>query len=460
MNARRVAWQILRDIDENNAYANLVTPAALREARLSRSDAGFVTELVYGTLRMRGLYDAVISAASGRSVTDIDPAVLDVLRLGAHQWLELNTPAHAAVSETVNLARSAHLARTAGFVNAVMRRITEQKRTDWLDRVSAGVMSESDRLAVRYSHPRWVVDELAEALSARGHGTDIEELLTADNTPATVSLVDLAAARAPTLPEGDVHPESWGDQVEPDERTPFSLALESGDPGVIVKKSRGLVRVQDVGSQLAALVLWDAREATADETWLDVCAGPGGKAALLSALAERSGAHVVANEMSEHRANLVRQAVLPFADTTVSVSDGRAYSSSEQRFDRVLVDAPCSGLGALRRRPEARWRRTPEDVTDLVVLQEQLLTAACHVVAPGGLLAYVTCTPSVSETTGVLDTVMKGRSDFVPVLVAPIIRRITGGVISPSDDHDFVQLWPHLDATDAMFISLFARSAK
>ena len=460
MNARHVAWNILRDVDENDAYANLVTPAALRQARLSRSDAGFVTELVYGTLRMRGLYDAVIAAAAGRDTTDIEPAVLDVLRMGAHQWLELHTPAHAAVSETVNLARSAHLARTAGFVNAVMRRITERERDEWLDIVSHGAQNEGDRLAVRYSHPRWVVDELAEALTARGHGADIEDLLTADNTPAMVSLVDLAAARTSTSGGADVRPESWGDEIEPDVRSPFSLTLTSGDPGVIVKKSRGLVRVQDVGSQLAALALWDAREVLSNEAWLDVCAGPGGKAALLAALAERSGAHLVANEMSEHRAELVRQALAPFANSSVSVSDGRAYAVSPEKFDRVLVDAPCSGLGALRRRPEARWRRTPEDVIELVALQEQLLAAACHVVAPGGLLAYVTCTPSVSETTGVLDAVMSDRNDFTPVPVAPIIRRVTRGVISPSDSDNCVQLWPHLDGTDAMFISLFVRSAK
>ena len=136
MNARRVAWDVLRDVHENDAYANLVTPAALREARLSRSDSGFVTELVYGTLRMQGLYDAVIAAAAGRDVVQIDEDVLDVLRLGAHQWLHLHTPAHAAVSETVNLAKSVRLGRSAGFVNAVMRRITERGIAEWIDRVA------------------------------------------------------------------------------------------------------------------------------------------------------------------------------------------------------------------------------------------------------------------------------------------------------------------------------------
>jgi 16S rRNA (cytosine967-C5)-methyltransferase len=164
--------------------------------------------------------------------------------------------------------------------------------------------------------------------------------------------------------------------------------------------------------------------------------------------------------MSEHRAKLVRQAVAPFSNVSVTVKDGRSYLASKSRFDRVLVDAPCSGLGALRRRPEARWRRTPEDVRELVHLQKQLLEAACHVVAPGGLVAYVTCTPSVAETTEVLNSVMTDRGDFAPVSVAPVIHAVTDGAVSVDDNRSHVQLWPHLNGTDAMFISIFQRSAK
>lgn len=457
MNARRVAWGVLRDVHEDDAYANLVTPMALREARLSRSDAGFVTELVYGTLRMQGLYDAVIAAAAGRDVREIDEDVLDVLRLGAHQWLHLHTPAHAAVSETVNLAKAVKLGRSAGFVNAVMRRITERESVDWIERVAPPTLVTSERLAVTYSHPPWIVDDLTLALEARGRAGEIEALLGANNTAATVSLIDLRLAREAAKPEPTLA--AAGDDIERDERTPFSLNLVSGDPGGIVRESGGQIRVQDVGSQLAALALWSARDAQPGEKWLDVCAGPGGKAALLAALAERSGAHLVANELSEHRAKLVSQAVAPFVDVSVTVGDGRSYLASSERYDRVLVDAPCSGLGALRRRPEARWRRTPADVIDLVRLQEELLSAACHVVAPGGLLAYVTCTPSVEETTGILSSVMTGRSDFVPVAVGPIIRSVTNGEMELSEDEPYVQLWPHVNNTDAMFISIFERLA-
>jgi 16S rRNA (cytosine967-C5)-methyltransferase len=457
VNARRVAWGVLRDVHENDAYANLVTPTALREARLSRSDAGFVTELVYGTLRMQGLYDEVIAAAAGRAVAEIDEDVLDVLRLGAHQWLHLHTPAHAAVSETVNLAKSVQLGRSAGFVNAVMRRITERESAQWIAKVAPSTLATNKRLSVTYSHPLWIVDDLVRALEARGRAGEIEALLSADNVAASVSLVDLSRARDPD--RTDSIGDAFGDTLERDERTPFSLNLVSGDPGGIVRESGGEIRVQDVGSQLAALALWGARDATAGEKWLDVCAGPGGKAALLAALAERSGAQLVANEMSEHRAKLVSQAVAPFSNVSVTVRDGRSYVSSSERFDRVLVDAPCSGLGALRRRPEARWRRTPADVADLMELQEQLLEASCHVVAPGGLLAYVTCTPSVDETTGILSRVMAKRSDFVPVSVAPIIRTVTHGVVHVTGTQPYVQLWPHVNNTDAMFISIFERSA-
>lgn len=459
MNARGVAWRVLRDVHENDAYANLVTPVALREARLSRSDAGFVTELVYGTLRMQGLYDAVIEFAANRDLTQIDPSVLDVLRLGSHQWLHLHTPAHAVVSESVNLARRVQLAKSAGFINAVMRRITEREPDEWIERVAPLSLSTTERLAVQFSHPSWIVADLSRALAERGRAGEIEALLRANNDAATVSLVDLRVARDADMRHSAVS-EFLDDALEVDERTPFSLNLLRGDPGALVKHSHGQVRVQDVGSQLAALVLWGAREAAAGESWLDLCAGPGGKAALLAALAERSGAHLVANELSEHRAKLVRQALSPFPDTQVSVKDGRSFAASSERFDRVLVDAPCSGLGALRRRPEARWRRTPADVADLVVLQQQLLEAACHVVAPGGFLTYVTCTPSVSETTEVLSRVMAGRKDFTPVPVAPIVRTVTHGAITVSDADPFVQLWPHINNTDAMFISIFQRSEK
>jgi 16S rRNA (cytosine967-C5)-methyltransferase len=459
VNARGVAWRVLRDVHENDAYANLVTPVALREARLTRSDAGFVTELVYGTLRMQRLYDAVIESATNRHLDQIDSSVLDVLRLGSHQWIHLNTPAHAVVSESVNLARSVQLAKSAGFVNAVMRRITEREPDEWIERVAPESLSTTDRFAVQFSHPSWIVDDLSRALAERGHAGEIEALLNANNEAATVSLVDLRIARDADARHAAAI-ESSDDSLEIDERTPFSLNLVRGDPGAIIKQSGGQIRVQDVGSQLAALALWGAREPTAGENWLDLCAGPGGKAALLAALAERSGAHLEANEVSEHRAKLVRQALAPFADAHVTVNDGRSYVASAERFDRVLVDAPCSGLGALRRRPEARWRRTPADVADLVLLQQQLLEAACHVVAPGGLLAYVTCTPSISETTEVLFRVMAGRRDFTPVAVAPIIRDVTRGGVTVSDVDPFVQLWPHINNTDAMFISIFQRSAK
>lgn len=451
MNARVVAWRVLRLVNEDGAYANLVAPREIRKARLSRSDAGFATELIYGSLRLRGRYDAIIQVAARRALGNIDEPILDVLRLGAHQALELATPPHAAVNESVGLARSVGLSRASGLVNAVMRRITERSLGEWIESVGLDAKSEAERLSVVQSHPRWIVDELQRALAADGRPDDLETLLVVNNQPASVSLVDLRRLREdrpPALPD-----------TVPDGRTPLSATFTGGDPSVVVTSTDGLVRVQDVGSQIAALMVAEAPliAGTPDTAWLDVCAGPGGKTALLAALAAARGAVVWANEPTPHRADLVRAAIGHATNVTVTAEDGRQLANARQRFSRVLVDAPCSGLGALRRRPESRWRKSAQDLPGLEALQRELLSAACDYVAPGGILAYVTCTPTLGETRDIVQRVMDGRSEFTQVAVAPIIREVAPGVVDVSDRRLSVQLWPHIHGTDAMFLSLFRR---
>ena len=458
MTARFVAWSILRDVDVNDAYANLVTPQELRSARLSTPDAAFVTELVYGTLRMRGLYDVIIAHAARRDINEIDAEIRDVLRLACHQWMALHTPAHATVSESVNLAREARLSRGAGFVNAVVRRMTERPTDEWLAIAAPSSLPSRDRLEILTSHPAWIIDVCAEALTASNRGFELEDFLRADNLAPKVSLIDLAAIAA-----GEVSSAVRSDAVtaliegacEPDSRTPFSWSLRSGDPEILMRASGGLMRVQDVGSQIAVLAFVAARDVRPTERWLDMCAGPGGKAALLAACAQHNGAVVTANEVSDHRAGLVRQALAPFPDVTVTTRDGRSFGTEGEVFDRIIVDAPCSGLGALRRRPEARWRKKFADIAELVSLQKELLEAACGALAPGGLIAYVTCTPTIAETLNVIETVFGQRTDFVPIDVRPLVERVTQHAVTPKGDSSTVQLWPHSDGTDAMFISIF-----
>jgi 16S rRNA (cytosine967-C5)-methyltransferase len=445
----------------DGAYANLELPRELRDKGIRGRDAGFATELTYGATRMRGLYDPVIEAAAGRPVSKIDDNVLDTLRLGAHQLLGMRVPVHAAVDETVGLARKVNGAGASGFVNAVMRRISERSLEDWV----AQVAPQDDpmaRLAVVHSHPEWIVRALRAALLGHGASTaetverDLEALLLADNAPAKVSLV----AR-PGLATVD---ELAAAGATPSALSPLGATLESGDPGSIAAVRDGRAAVQDEGSQLLALALAAAAVDTGSrqERWLDLCAGPGGKAALLATLGAQRGATLFANEISEHRTELVRQtlaaATASGIEVMVGTGDGREIGEEEpETYDRVLLDAPCTGLGALRRRPEARWRRTPGDLADLGGLQRELLASAIAATRAGGVIGYATCSPHLNETTFVVKDVLKKRQDVSLLDARELFRDAAGRQVANLGEGPFVQLWPHRHGTDAMFFALLRK---
>ncbi|MGN6751571.1 MAG: RsmB/NOP family class I SAM-dependent RNA methyltransferase [Intrasporangium sp.] len=463
--ARLTAYTAMRDIAEG-AYANLALPKLLRERRLRGRDAGFATELVYGATRMHGLYDAIAAVAADRSVDRIDPRVLDTMRLGIHQILGMRVPTHAAVDETVALARQVNGIGAAGFVNAVMRRVSERSLDEWVEAVTAG-REPREALAIRTSHPIWVVGALRAALI--GHGTataetaddELGRLLDTDNDPARVSLVARPglATVAELVDAG----------AEPSATSPQGAVLPEGDPGAIPAIREGRAAVQDEGSQLLALALAraDVTGAAAErERWLDLCAGPGGKAGLLAAMAIERGIPFVANEVNAHRAELVRQTLSAAraraaeVGTTIEVrqGDGRDYGEADPgTFSRVLVDAPCTGLGALRRRPEARWRRQPTDVAALAGLQRELLASAIEATASGGLVGYATCSPHLNETRFVVRDVLKKRDDSELLDTRPLFTDAGGAPLPRLGAGPFVQLWPHLHGTDAMFFALIRK---
>jgi 16S rRNA (cytosine967-C5)-methyltransferase len=418
---RLVAFHALRAVAERDAYVNLALPAMLTEHHITGRDAAFATELVHGTLRRQGTYDAVIDRVASKGIASIDPPVLDALRLGAHQLLGMRVPAHAAVSTTVDVVRREVGHKPVHFTNALLRSIGKRDIDGWIETVTTG-LDDDEATSVRTSHPVWIVRAFRDALGPDG---DLPALLAADNEPPRVTLV----AR-PGLCEPDELP------GEPGLLSPYAKILGSGDPGEIPAVREGRAGVQDEGSQLVAIAVADAEIDGRDETWLDLCAGPGGKAALLGALAASRGATLVANEMQPHRADLVRGAVIRLPNVEVTEHDGREGPWSEASFDRVLVDAPCTGLGALRRRPEARWRRSPEDLDTLVPLQRDLLTRAIALTHPGGVVVYATCSPHPAETSEVVATASGATVESVN------------------------QLWPHIDGTDAMFWAVLRRSAR
>jgi 16S rRNA (cytosine967-C5)-methyltransferase len=447
--ARLLAYDVVVAVREQDAYANLLLASLVRERGLVGRDAAFATELVSGTMRRLGTYDAVLAACVDRPLAKVDAGVLDALRLGTHQLLAMRVPTHAAVSTSVDLVRRRVGHGPAGFVNAVLRKVAARDLSGWVRRVAPDPTSDPLGFAsVAYSHPRWVVEALAEALA---DADALEDLLVADNEPPKVTLV----AR-PGLATVDELVAAGGTASD---QSPFAVVLPSGDPGSVPAVAEARAGVQDEGSQLVALALSRAPVEGRDARWLDMCAGPGGKSALLASIAAQTGAHVLASELQVHRAALVRRATTAATAglSGVVAADGTRPAWAPGSFDRVLVDAPCSGLGALRRRPEARWRRSPQDLEDLVPLQERLLHRALDAVRPGGVVAYVTCSPVVPETSAVVARVLAGRSDVVLEDAAPLFTGVPDLRSAEARLAGTVQLWPHRHGTDAMFFALLRR---
>ncbi|MGV9676793.1 RsmB/NOP family class I SAM-dependent RNA methyltransferase [Nocardia sp. NPDC003482] len=430
-----MARDLLRVVRERDAYANLVLPKMIRDRGLSGRDAAFATELGYGACRSLGFLDAVIEAGAGRAVEEIDGPLLDVLRLGAYQILRTRVGAHAAVDTSVALARAEFGQGRAGFVNAVLRRVAERGPDEWVERLAPP--DPVGHLAFEYAHPTWIAQAFADALGARAG--ELRELLAADDERPAVHLV----ARPGEITAEELALVTGGEEGR---WSPYAVYLDGGDPGKLEPVREGMAAVQDEGSQLVALALTRAPLLGPDTgRWLDLCAGPGGKAALLGALADIDGYHLDAVEQAAHRAELVRTATrgLP---VTVHVTDGRA-SGLAPGYDRILVDAPCTGLGALRRRPEARWRRTPADVRDLTVLQRELLGAAWGLLRPGGVVVYSTCSPHLPETVAVVGDLVR-RADAEQLDARELLPGVTDVGDGPA-----AQLWPHRHGTDAMFLA-------
>lgn len=429
--ARSAAFRVLRSVTADGAYANL--ELARRRGGLTGNDAAFATELVAGTCRAMGSYDRIIASASGRRLSTLQPAVVDALRLGTHQLLAMRVPPHAAISATVDLAALEVGERVAGLVNAVLRRVAERDWEGWTELLGRGE-DRLGRLALTHHHPRWIVEAWARVLPE----AELAAALSADNDAPVPHL-----AVRPGLAEVA---ELGG---EPARWSPYG-AYRDGDPGTVPAVAEGRAGVQDEGSQLVALAL--ARVEAAGGPWLDLCAGPGGKSALLAGLAKAQDSRLVAVEVQEHRARLVAENLRAYSEPNrpvTVVADSTRPAWAPGAFAKVLADVPCTGLGALRRRPESRWRRRPEDLAQLVALQRTLLRTAIESVCPGGVVGYVTCSPHPDETTAVV-----GTATGVTVLNAgsylPEVPDAAAG--------DFVQLWPHRHGTDAMFLALLRRN--
>ena len=432
---RLLVYDILQEVNRSDGYSNLLLPQALTASNFEQRDKGFATELLYGTLRMQGRHDYIAAQVSDRPWSEVDAGIVDVVRLGAHQLFEMRVPSHAAVSATVELARKVLGESKASFVNALLRKMSAKSLDQWLE--PANLISDPvERLSIIYSHPQWIVSAYFDLLR---DFSEVEALLTANNLAATPTIVwwPGRSSAEELISLGEL-PTNYSDYGMKFDGVPASLEA--------VRHRRA--GVQDEGSQLVAQIF--AKVAATNDDWLDLCAGPGGKAALLSAIAKENGKKFSANEISAPRAKLVEQVI---GGARLLVGDGREIGSLGEEFGAILADVPCTGLGALRRRPEVRWRRTVADLRELTQLQRELSDAAISVLAEGGFFGYATCSPHLAETSIAISDILRKHPELEIVDLAPYLP---GQLTSAMRDKS-LSLWTHRHETDAMFLAVFRK---
>jgi 16S rRNA (cytosine967-C5)-methyltransferase len=429
---RRAALDALLRV-EGGAFAHILVPDMLRHHRLDARDRGFVTELVYGTVRMRRALDHLLAQVSSRPVDALDPRVRAALRLGAYQLLVGIAP-HAAVGETVNLVS----ARARGFVNGVLRALS-RLGPPWPLPAGDDVTS----IAIRTSHPDWIARLLVDDFGAADAVATLE--LDDEPPPVTLRVNRMRATPEEVMTELRVA----GLEVERGRLLPDALLVRhSGDLAALDAIREGRASPQDQASQ-AVVELLAPRYG---ERVLDLASAPGGKATAAAERMEGRGLVVAADVHAGRVRTVVRAAErLGLVGTVlVMVADGTCPPVRDGAFDRVLLDAPCSGLGVLRRRPDARWRVAPEDVEELAALQRRLLTAAARAVKRGGRLVYSVCTLTRAETLAIDAWAVTALADFVALAppAAPWRRHGRGGLLLPSDAR-----------TDGMFVLVLERRA-
>jgi 16S rRNA (cytosine967-C5)-methyltransferase len=449
--ARRIAFEILWRVEAEGAYAADLLYARLDEGVTAR-DRALATELVLGVLRSSRLLDFLLERAA-RPVARLDREVRLALRLGLYQLLFLSRiPAHAAVNDSVELTRRARKASAAALVNAVLRRAAQGPfGPAEIAKLLPGDLPPAERLGILHSHPTW----LAERWLARFGQQATLALLKANNRPAPTACVVHPAAERDRVVRSL---EAAGFSVEPGRLLREALLVHGGNPAETEAFRRGWISIQDEASQSVALLLSVAPGVRV----LDLCAAPGGKMAIL-AHAAGSGGFVVASDRHAHRLRAVSGQLrrLGLANVALVAVDGEEPLPFGVRFDRVLVDAPCSGTGTLARNPEIRWRLRPEDFCGLAAKQLRLAMRAAEQLAPGGRLVYGTCSLEPEENEQVVEALVARSGVLRPVEAKEALRPHLAPGISPEtlfDERGFFRTFPVASRTDGFFAAVLERA--
>lgn len=431
LESRELALELLERIEREQSYANLVLPQALAKSGLSQADRGFTQELLYGTIRWQLSYRAIAAHLS----KTIDPSVEQILALGLHQLFRMRVPEHAAIHTSVELTKR-RAPRAANFVNALLRKAQRLGLDSLLAEITAD-LPRHEQLAIRFSHPAWVIAQYESALASRGMQAQLEDLLVSHNQAPAVNLVALTGEASNAL---------IAEHYEPGAASPIGFLADSRLSQALSVQG---VRVQDQGSQLVTLALLKASPTALRIA--DVCAGPGGKAALIAALMPEA-ASLDCFEVNESRAALVREAVSGQSAVTVHTLDARDLPGDS--YDAILLDAPCSSLGSVRRKPETRWRKSREELSGLNKLQFELLSSSINALRPGGVVAYITCSPLLSETQAV---VAQALENSVELINANRVLNQISPQLNLDESRNTAQLFTHLHQTDSMFLALLRK---
>lgn len=431
---RILVFELITQVNREGAFANIRLPELLNKSKLDSKDRNLATEMAYGTLRMQGLMDHLAGKFVDRPFNELDAKIQDLIRMGIYQITQMRIPDHAAVGETVEVARAVAGESKSSYVNAILRKISASEFN--FDDIQT--LPTPEKLSIQYSHPVWIVNAFYDRLK---DWQSVEDLLKADNLATRPDIV--------CWPTKSSEAEFLNLGAKPIENLKNGFTIEEipSNFAPIIERRAG---VQDRGSQIVVedlIATWQP-----GLKWLDLCAGPGGKAAYLyySLKALEPTVQFLANEPVAHRADLVRRVI---GNEVVVSFDGTDPANFEGKFDRILVDAPCTGLGALRRRPEARWRKQPSDLKELVSIQHKLLESAYHLIASDGIIAYVTCSPHILETKAQVANFMADHADVKLVNIANLPSANKAGVNVDGS----VQLWTHLNQSDSMFIAFLQK---
>jgi 16S rRNA (cytosine967-C5)-methyltransferase len=446
--ARIAAYDILRAIAAGNA--DLPTAIAFSRSSLpDERDRALAAEIASGVQRWRAALDYLIVAFAKRQIDRLDPEIVEILRLSAYQLLHLTrVPAAAVVDDAVDLTKKAGKRSASGFVNAVLRSISRRRASLPLP---ARPAAPSDRaaaleyLTITLSHPRWLAERWYDRL-----GFDAAEAwMQFDNTPGSVTL----RANRLRLTRDDLAARLAADEVVVHRTTyaPDGLVVDEGHPLRGEGPAQGLFVVQDEASQLVTLLAGDR----AVSRVLDTCASPGGKTTAIAALMEGRGL-LVACDVRDRRIDLLRRTVRASGAGNVRIvqADLLQPLPFASGFDCVLVDAPCSGLGTLRRDPDIRWRRREDDLSSLAAAELRMLQHAAGNVALGGRLVYATCSSEPEENEAVADAFLSTTPGFVPLHAASATSRLAAALI---DDRGHLRTLPHEHGLEAFFGAVFER---